>query len=308
MPDRDGLIVCGETLVDVVPAADGLWRSVPGGGPYNTAIAAARLGTRTALLTQVSHDVFGRRCIDNLTAAGVDDSLVIRRDVPTTLAIAEVDELGVAQYRFYWQGTTNDVAPPSLPVAALAPVAVWAGSIASVLWPGREALRAWIVEHYSDAPLIFDVNVRPTLLGDRQTYIERITSWLALAEVARASTEDLQFLYPGVSIAGVVGRWFDDYPRIRIALITCGAAGSLAFRRGESSPLRIPAHQVSVVDTVGAGDTYTGAFLDGFYQRRLELSEALHRAAVAAAITCTRSGARPPDSTELANELRRIGS
>ncbi|BAX95662.1 putative fructokinase [Mycobacteroides stephanolepidis] len=308
MPDRDGLIVCGETLVDVVPAADGLWRAVPGGGPYNTAITAARLGTRTALLTHVSHDALGRRCIENLTTAGVDESLVMRQDVPTTLAIAEVDELGVAQYRFYWQGTTNDVAQPSLPVPALAPTAVWAGSIASVLWPGREALRAWIVEHYSDTPVVFDVNVRPTLLGDRQTYIERITPWLALAQVTRASTEDLQFLYPGVSIAGVVGRWFEDYPQIEIALITCGAAGSLAFRRGESSPLPTPAHQVSVVDTVGAGDTYTGAFLDGFYRRRLELPEALHRAAVAAAITCTRPGAQPPDSTELAKELRRIGS
>ncbi|AKC37532.1 putative fructokinase [Mycolicibacterium phlei] len=308
MPGRDGLIVCGETLVDVVPAADGLWRSVPGGGPYNTAITSARLGTRTALLTQVSRDVFGRQCIDNLTAAGVDESLVIRHDVPTTLAIAEVDDLGVAQYRFYWQGTTNDVAPPSLPVPALAPAAVWAGSIASVLWPGRETLRAWIVEHYSDTPLTFDVNVRPTLISDRQTYVERITPWLAIAEVARASTEDLQFLYPGGSIEGVVSHWFDAYPHIEIALITCGAAGSLAFRRGELSPLHIPAHEVSVVDTVGAGDTYTGAFLDGFYQRRLELPEALHRAAVAAAITCTRPGAQPPDSAELAKELRRIGS
>ncbi|WP_078324363.1 PfkB family carbohydrate kinase [Mycobacteroides salmoniphilum] len=310
MPDRDGLIVCGETLVDVVPASDGLWRSIPGGGPYNTAVAAAKLGMRTTLLTHVSRDAFGRQCIDNLAEAGVDESLVMRHEVPTTLAIAEVDEHGVAQYRFYWQGTTNDVDPLLFPDPdpAPAPVAIWAGSIASVLWPGREALRAWIVEHYSDTPLTFDVNVRPTLLGDRETYAARIAPWLSIAEVARASTEDLEFLYPGASGEGVVGRWFDEHSRMEIALVTCGRAGSLAFRRGESRPLPIPAHEVTVVDTVGAGDTYTGAFLDGFYQRRLALPEALRRAAVASALTCTRPGAQPPDAAELAKELRRVAS
>lgn len=306
VPDRDGLIVCGETLVDVVPASDGLWRSMPGGGPYNTAVAAAKLGMRTALLTHISRDAFGRQCIENLGEAGVDESLVMRHEVPTTLAIAEVDERGVARYRFYWQGTTNDVDPLLLPDPAPAPVAIWAGSIASVLWPGREALRAWILEHYSDIPLTFDVNVRPTLLGDRGSYAERIAPWLSIAEVARASTEDLEFLYPGASVEGVVGRWFDDHPRIEIALVTCGPAGSLAFQRGESLPLHIPAHEVTVVDTVGAGDTYTGAFLDGFYQRGLALPEALRHAAVASALTCTRPGARPPSAAELAKELRRV--
>ncbi|OHT83198.1 PfkB family carbohydrate kinase [Mycobacteroides saopaulense] len=308
MPDRDGLIVCGETLVDVVPAADGLWRTVPGGGPYNTAIAAARLGTRTALLTQVSRDTFGRQCVQNLLRASVDESLVMRHDVPATLAVADLDEHGAAQYQFYWQGTVNDVALPPLPDPVCAPAAIWAGSIASVLWPGREALRAWIVLHYADIPLTFDVNVRPTLIPHRETYVERLAPWLSLAQVARASVDDLEFLYPGAPVESVVEAWFDAYSRIEIALITCGAAGSLAFRRGESSTLHVPAHEMTVVDTVGAGDSYTGAFLDGFYQRGLDLSEALHRAAVAAAITCTRPGAQPPDAAELANELRRTTS
>ncbi|MBA0047623.1 carbohydrate kinase [Mycobacteroides sp. LB1] len=308
MPDKDGLVVCGETLVDMVPAVDGLWRSVPGGAPYNTAITAARLGTRTALLTHVSPDALGRQCVENLVRAGVEESLVMRHDVPTTLAIAEVDELGVAQYRFYWQGTTNDVAPLSLPAPTFAPLAIWAGSIASVLWPGREALRAWIVENYSDTPLTFDVNVRPTLIGDRETYAERIAPWLSITDVARASTEDLEFLYPGEALECVVGRWFDEYPRIEIALVTCGSAGSMAFRRGEYAPLRTPAHPVTAVDTVGAGDTYTGAFLDGFYRQQLDLPEALRRAAVASALTCTRPGAQPPTANELVEELRRVAS
>lgn len=308
MPDTDGLIVCGETLVDVLSAGDGLWRSVPGGGPYNTAITAAKLGTRTALLTQVSRDAFGRQCVETLARAGVDESLVMHQDVPTTLAVADIDERGVAQYQFYWQGTANDVVPQSFPDPVRPPAAIWAGSIASVLWPAREALRAWIAEHYPDTPLTFDVNVRPTLIADRQTYAERIAPWLSIAEVARASTDDLAFLYPGTSIEGAVEGWFGDHPRIDIALITCGQAGSLAFRRGDSSPLRIPAHKVTVIDTVGAGDTYTGTFLDGFYQRRLDLPEALRRAAVASALTCTRPGAQPPDAAELANELRRTAS
>ncbi|MUM19697.1 carbohydrate kinase [Mycobacterium sp. CBMA271] len=307
MPDNDGLIVCGETLVDVVPAADGLWRSLPGGGPYNTAITAAKLGTRTALLTHVSRDAFGRQCVENLIRAGVEDSLVMQHDLPTTLAVAEVDHLGVARYRFYWQGTTNDVVPLSLPAPSFTPVAIWAGSIASVLWPGRAALRAWIVERYPGIPLTFDVNVRPTLIGDREAYAERIAPWLAIAEVARASTEDLEFLYPGEAIESVVGRWFDDYPGIDIALVTCGSGGSLAFRRGVFAPLRTPSYEVTVVDTVGAGDTYTGAFLDGFYQRQLDLPDALRRATVASALACTRAGARPPTAAELSAAWRGAG-
>ncbi len=306
VPDRDGLIVCGETLVDLVPAAGGLWRPVPGGGPYNTAITAAKMGVRTALLTHVSGDAFGRQCVQNLTEVGVDESLVMRHDVPTTLAVADVDQHGAAQYQFYWQGTANDVGPSSLPDPVRVPVAIWAGSIASVLWRERDELRAWIMRHYAAIPLTFDVNVRPTLVTDRETYVARIAPWLSIAEVARASTEDLEFLYPGASVEGVVGRWFDEHPRLEIAVVTCGSAGSLAFQRGEPSPLHVPAHEVAVVDTVGAGDTYTGVFLDGFYQRRLDLPEALRRAAVAAAITCTRPGAQPPDAAELTKELRRL--
>lgn len=308
MADGGGILVCGETLVDLVPVAGGLRRPVPGGGPYNTAIAAAKLGAPTALLTHVSHDAFGSRCVQDLAAAGVDESLVMRHDVPTTLAVADVDEHGAARYLFYWQGTSNDVAIQSFPDPVRTPVAIWAGSIASVLWRERDELRAWIARHYADIPLTFDVNVRPALISHRQTYVARIVPWLSVARVARASTDDLEFLYPGVSVRDAVNAWLDAYPRIEIAVITCGAAGSLAFRRGEPSPLRIAAHKVSVVDTVGAGDTYTGAFLDGFYRHRLDLPEALRRAAVAAAITCTRPGAQPPDATELANELRRVTS
>ncbi len=302
MADGGGILVCGETLVDLVPVAGGLRRPVPGGGPYNTAIAAAKLGAPTALLTHVSHDAFGSRCVQDLAAAGVDESLVMRHDVPTTLAVADVDEHGAARYLFYWQGTSNDVAIQSFPDPVRTPVAIWAGSIASVLWRERDELRAWIARHYADIPLTFDVNVRPALISHRQTYAERIVPWLSVAHVARASTDDLEFLYPGVSVRDAVNAWLDAYPRIEIAVITCGAAGSLAFRRGEPSPLRIAAHKVGVVDT------YTGAFLDGFYRRRLDLPEALRRAAVAAAITCTRPGAQPPDATELANELRRVTS
>lgn len=79
-------------------------------------------------------------------------------------------------------------------------MAIWAGSIASVLWRERDELRAWIARHYADIPLTFDVNVRPALISHRQTYAARIVPWLSVARVARASTDDLEFLYPGVSV------------------------------------------------------------------------------------------------------------
>ena len=302
MPDepKRGLIVCGETLIDLVPQGDSLL-PVPGGGPFTTAIAAAKLGAPTALLSLVSSDRLGRECVARITAAGVDTSLLVHYDVPTTLALPDIDRDGVATYRFYWDGTTNDqthIEIPDLPTG-LAPAAVHVASLATVLWPARGEILSWIQARFPHVPITFDINARPKILPDRDEYLRRVQQWLSVAALARASSEDVEFLYPGTAFDDVVADWFDRYPSISVALITCGGDGSLAYRRGDPTPRRTPAVPVTIVDTVGAGDTFTGAFLDGHYRLGLTVDDAVTRASVAAAITCSRVGARPPTAEEL---------
>ena len=307
MPDepKRGLIVCGETLIDLVPQGNSLL-PVPGGGPFTTAIAAAKLGAPTALLSLVSSDQLGRGCVARITEAGVDTRLLVQYDVPTTLAMPDIDSDGVATYQFYWEGTTNDQTYIELPhpPTGLAPAAIHVASLATVLWPARGAILEWIRASYPGVPITFDINARPTLLPDRDEYLRRVQPWLAVCSLARASSEDVEFLYPGTAFDDIVADWFVRYPTIDVALITCGGDGSLAYLRGAPEPQRTPPVPVTIADTVGAGDTFTGAFLDGHYRLGLPVGEAVSRASVAAAITCSRVGARPPTADELAAALR----
>jgi fructokinase len=112
-------VVCGEALVDLVPAPGGGLRPIPGGGPFNTARALARLGMPTAYLGRLSTDGFGRLLARRLADDGVDFSRASWGEEPTTLAVAELDHDGAASYRFYVEGTsaphlTPEMLPPDI--------------------------------------------------------------------------------------------------------------------------------------------------------------------------------------------------
>src|SRR5262245_28693087 len=97
----DQIVVAGEALVDLIATPDGALRAVPGGGPFNVARTIARLGQRCRFLGALSTDGFGRRLRQALAADGVDLSLATSTDLPTTLAVADLDALGAASYQFY---------------------------------------------------------------------------------------------------------------------------------------------------------------------------------------------------------------
>ena len=100
------IVVCGEALIDLIRMPAGEHRARPGGGPFNTARALARLGVPAAFLGHLSQDGYGRELSDHLRKDGVSVAMASFGAEPTTTALADVDSGGVARYRFVIEGTS----------------------------------------------------------------------------------------------------------------------------------------------------------------------------------------------------------
>ncbi len=285
------IVVAGEALFDLVLRADGSLAAHPGGGPFNAARTIARLGTPVAFVGGLSRDRFGQRLAADLAADGVTLSDDLRSDDPTTLAVAELSDEHAASYRFYTQGTaaaglTADAALGALPGSV---DALLIGTLGLVVQPLADAVEA-LVEQL-DVPVLMDVNVRPSAIEDEDGYRARLTRLLARTDTLKASDDDLAWIAPGVDpleAARALGP--------ATTLLTRGARGATLVTA--AGAVEIPAPQVDVVDTIGAGDAFAGAFLAG----RMEGADAEAAATFAAgvaAVTCSRAGADPPTRAEL---------
>jgi fructokinase len=308
------IVVCGEALIDLVPAGPpATWRAAYGGGPANTAVALARLGTPAALACRLSNDNFGRQLRSYLLDNGVDLRLAVVATEPTTLAVVTFDERGSADYQFYvngtadWQWSVGEL-PPELPPGTWG---LHAGSLATILPPGAPVLRQWIAAHRDEAVVTFDVNVRAALLPDREMYRREISGWLDVAHIVKASNDDLDWLYPDRDPLDSARGWLDEHD-VDLVLVTAGAEGAVALPRGQDA-VRVPGIRVDVADTVGAGDTFTAAFLHRLASGPLRplgsldpgsLESSLRFAVAAAALACTRAGAQPPTLDEVEEMLR----
>jgi fructokinase len=301
------IVVCGEALIDLVPAADGSRRARPGGGPFNTARALARLGVSTAFLGRLSRDGYGRRLADLLTADGADLSLVSFGSEPTTLAVAEVDAAGLASYRFVIDGTAAPNLTPAMLPERLEPgvEALHVGTLGLSLEPMASTIADFIARESDDRLVMLDPNIRTALLTDPDRYRTRLDAVMARTTVVKASDDDLAWMFPGLDLEAAAARILASGPTL--AVVTLGADGAV----GISSDMveRVPAPRVQVIDTIGAGDAFGAALLAWLDDRRLlrkelrlnaaELRSALEFACLAASITCTRAGAEPPRRAEL---------
>ncbi|MDQ6648594.1 MAG: carbohydrate kinase [Actinomycetota bacterium] len=306
------ILVCGEALMDLTaePTVDGAarYRAAPGGSPLNTAVALGRLGTPVALLARLSTDRFGGLLRAHLAASDVQLGYAVPADEPTTLALVDVSG-GTPAYSFYVQGTAdwqwrNDELPGTLPAEV---AAIHAGSLALALEPGGTVLASLLERERGRRTISLDPNVRPRLVGSRETYRRRLESWVRLADLVKVSAEDLAWVYPDEGAAAVACRW--QAAGTAVVVLTDGAAGATAYSGGTG--VHVPAEPVLVADTVGAGDSYAGALLDWLARHdrlrmdRLagighdELASALAFAGRVAAITCSRPGADPPFRAEL---------
>ncbi|MFC9259397.1 carbohydrate kinase family protein [Streptomyces hydrogenans] len=293
-------LVIGECVADIVRGPGAADVVHPGGSPANVAYGLARLGRPATLLTQLADDPSGRLIAAHLTGAGVRLAI---GGVParTPSAVVTLDGRGQAAYAFDIAWTLTAEEPPATPE----PVRhVHLGSIAAVTEPGAATVLALTGRLRPAATVSYDPNVRPALMGEHGPAVARVERCVALADLVKASDEDLAWLYPGEPVEAVAARWLALGPAV--VLVTRGGDGALAVTREHTVAAGAPA--VAVVDTVGAGDSFMSAVLDALAGRDRAalaalgadaLAGLLARAAAAAAVTVSRAGARPPDRAEL---------
>jgi fructokinase len=290
--------VCGEVLIDVLPSGP-----VVGGGPANTAKALARLGHDVHFIDGISSDAFGQSARAELLRDGVSLDLAQLSDKPTCTATVTLDAAGAASYEFLIDGTaTFDFAASWLPDPyRYQPQVLHIGTLVTVIEPGASALYDWAMQVAEFAPIVFDPNIRPSVMADRDLYEAAVEKWAALSAVIKVSDDDLAWLFPGQSIDDVANRWISD--GVFLVVVTRGANGLVGFTA--DGRVEVPGVKVDVIDTVGAGDTVGAIVVEamvahGLIELRGELLRGvLTRAAAAAAITCSRQGAQPPYKHEL---------
>lgn len=310
------IVVCGEALMDVFVGAETptgvAFDARVGGSPFNVALGLARLGQAVAFFGGVSRGVLGERLLRALRDDGVRTDYVERLDAPTTLGLVALDARGVPEYAFYGAGAADRLlsldALQALPSQRLA---LQLGSYAMVVEPAASTLTELVRREHARGPqrgvIAYDPNIRLNVEPDLARWRERL-HWMApRTDLLKVSDEDLALLFPG--------RRIDDFAAGMQALgagcvvVTRGAEGARAFAAsGTAEAAPVP---VTVVDTVGAGDTFQAALLTWLAEhdslspaaiRALPvhaLGAALGFAGTAAAITCSRRGADLPRRHEL---------
>ncbi len=314
------IAIVGEVVADAVLPVDGIVDFAahltvhPGGGPANTALALARLGTTARFAGRLSTGSLGRLCRDRLAASGVDLSASEDAEEPATLAIARIDATGAASYEFYTEGTadwawTDESLAPLVdgPFASAqdAPKAVHTGTLALALQPSGLVIERLLARGRPNFTTSIDPNLR-TLLVPVESYREWIDRWAGLADILRLSTDDLEQLWPGWTPEEAAAHLHEC--GVRLAVVSLGSEGAYASIRGEG--VHVPTAPTTLVDTVGAGDSFHAGLLHhllgaGHLGGRLDsldvagLTEALEFASRVAAIVCSRPGADPPWAAEL---------
>jgi fructokinase len=302
------IVVGGEALIDLVEEG-GVLRAVPGGGPFNTAIALGRLGVPVAYLGTLSRDDYGTVLAELLIEAGVEMSLVRFTDAPTPLAVVHKHGDGANSYTFHLAGTAlADLPKHALPELPAEAVALHVGTLALAVDPPAATFQALVEREAGTRAIVFDPNIRPVVFGDPDGYRPRFEHLAGLATIVKLSGDDAAWIYPGCGPAEALERILALGPRI--VAITLGADGAIAA--SAEGRVQLPAVPVVVVDTVGSGDSFGAALLMALAEQdALELhstrplddallEQAVSYAVTAAAITSTRTGAVPPSRAEIA--------
>ena len=303
------ILVAGESLVDLIPLGGTSYDAVLGGSPYNTAIGLGRLGPPTGYAWRVSTDSMGEAMMERLAASGVDLSLVSRAAAPSPLAfVTRGTQATGARYAFYLGSTAYD-GPAALAVDWPDHVGhLHVGSFSAT--DGAHGARA--LEAMRAAPAgattSYDPNIRPMVIGPPAETVPLVEARVRAATVVKVSDEDLAWLYPGRDPGQAAAAWAGLGPRL--VVLTRGGEGATAYFGEGKAEATAPA--ITVVDTVGAGDSFMAALLaimhgQGALGRgsaampwsERDVASWIGFAVTAAAITCTRKGANPPTRDEV---------
>ena len=294
--------VCGEVVIDLIP--DGTERrAVVGGGPANTAKALSKLGIATQFIDGISTDKYGQMALKELHKDGVLLDFVKFSDKPTCLAIVSLNAKGGASYEFVIDDTaTFDFSHSWLPDATVSkPALLHIGTLVTAIEPAASVLFEWSSKVAKVAPIVFDPNIRPAVMIDRAKYVKQVERWISISNAVKVSDDDIYWLYPGEDLDKVAKRWLGMGPELIV--VTFGDKGLAGYRK--DSKISVDAKKVVVADTVGAGDTVGAILVEAIIEDGLDklvnerLTSMLDRAAKAAAITVSRTGALPPSSDEI---------
>ena len=302
-------LVIGESLTDLVQRSDGSTEEHVGGSPANVAIGLARLGHEVTFATQLGADERGATIASHLEGEGVSlaEGSVSRIGSPTSVATSTLDASGQAAYSFElaWE------LPRGHPPEGL--THVHTGSIAATLEPGASAVLATIEGARPGATISYDLNVRPSLMGEPHEVRAKVEALIGLSDVVKASDEDIAWLYDGAPVSDLLRLWGQLGPALTV--VTRGASGALVGLPVSGELTSVDAPAVRVVDTIGAGDSFMAGLLSGLLDAGLlggiqarerlrsaslaDVRPAVDRALACAAITVSRAGANPPRLAEL---------
>lgn len=307
------MLICGEALYDVFTRAstpEGVLalEARPGGSPLNVAIGLARLGAAVGYFGALSRDALGERLLERLTAEGVETSLTVRTDHPTTLSLVGAKADGTPAYAFYGTASADrQLTAADSPHLHDDIDLLHFGSYALVAEPAADTLYALAASEAGRRLISLDPNVRPTVEPDMRLWRQRISALARHADVIKASVEDVAQLWPGTSADVIAQDWLAQ--GAALVVVTLGDQGARAYTAGHV--VTSPVAPARILDTVGAGDACQAALLNGLVSLGLttkshmaaiapaQLSALLDYAMRAAALACARRGADLPHSAAL---------
>ncbi len=305
------IICCGEALIDMLPRESTLGESAfapyAGGAIFNTAIALGRLGIPTGFFTGLSTDMFGDILRETLKASNVDFGPCATSDLHTTLAVVKLVN-GSATYAFFDENTAGRmITEADLPALGDFCEALHFGAISLIPEPCGSTYEALMVREHEKRVISFDPNIRPGFIKDREAHKARMLRMAAMSDIVKFSDEDLDWFGEEGSHEALAAEWLKRGPKL--VVITKGADGADGYTsRGK---VTVAGEKVTVVDTVGAGDTFDAGILASLKLNNLltkqavanlseaQLRDALTLGAKAAAVTVSRAGANPPFAHEI---------
>ncbi|OYO00085.1 PfkB family carbohydrate kinase [Enemella evansiae] len=302
---RIRLLSVGEALIDVVDQ-HGRTSEHVGGSLLNVGCGLGRLGHDSTIQTWIARDERGERIRDWVSAAGASLAEGSEEAERTPVAYATLDLHGHADYTFDLEWRLPK--PPADDYQHL-----HTGSFACTLEPGGSQVVAAVLKLREQGTVSYDPNIRPALMESAEAVQPRIEELIGLADVVKASDEDIEWLYGDVPLEEVIAGWRERGPSL--VVITRGPWGALAALASEPEVLKLDQLPVTVADTVGAGDSFMAGLISGLVDAgfigsraaadRLaaagwaDVQPALQRAIVTAAITVSRAGAYGPDRDEV---------
>lgn len=305
------ILCCGEALIDMLPRTTTLgedaYAPYAGGAIFNTAIALGRLGVPTGFFTGLSDDMMGDILRRTLGESGVDYSYCATLSRPTTVAFVKLVD-GHATYAFYDEGTAGRmITEAELPMLGDDCEALHFGAISLIPEPCGSTYEALLAREHERRVISLDPNIRPGFIKDKDAHMGRIRRMAAMADIVKFSDEDLAWFGLEGDEDSLARHWL--HHGAKLVVVTRGAEGAVGYTANHK--VTVPSERVSVVDTVGAGDTFDAGVLASLKMQNLltkdqvarlsedQIAKALALGARAAAVTVSRAGANPPWAKEI---------